>query len=287
MNTISHRRNYLLKNVVRRLCFFIAWLSSCFIFVSRSGVLSAQENLSLSKSVRSESVQPIQRKTASFTKAASKATVPAVPKVDWTTLPSTYTHAPDGQRVYQFVEVTPEPIFEIPANSRSGYRHTRSTLQAGFSSDNYHSVEQWGAPVRPYGEWRYPNRPFAVPYGAWGPQLPQVVGGGFGFFPGPYPHQFPINPQQPPSGGPVGSNNIPGGGWGGGPMFGPSYHGYPPFGMSPFGVGPQNGLAPTQDDYYPQAPMLQSPHYHSLRNGLEQSHFLCLFDPLNERLTRC
>jgi hypothetical protein len=43
----------------------------------------------------------------------------------------------------------------------------------------------------------------------------------------------------------------------------------PPQGGQFFGVGPQNVLTPTQDDYYQQAPMLQGPNYHPLRNGLE------------------
>ena len=242
---------------------------------------NAQEISFRSKTVQGQSVQPIQRKTANYRKVTKSVVASSAPKIDWTTLPSTYTHAPDGQRVDQFVAVAPEPILEIPANARSGYRHTRSTLQAGFSSDNYHAVEQWGAPVRPYGEWRFPNRPFAVPYGAWGPQLPQVVGGGFGFFPGPFPMQphQPMNPQIPGQSGAGGGAILPGGSMPPGQPYGPPPLGYPqfgisPFGFSPFGVGPQNGLAPTQDDYYPQAPMLKGPmmdphRYHPLTNGLE------------------
>ena len=203
-------------------------------------------------------VKPIQRNTTAYNKVSNKRVVAPTQRVDWTTLPSTYTHSPDGQRVDQFVSVTPEPIFEIPSSAKSGYRHTRSTLQAGFSSDNYHSVEQWGAPIRPYGEWRYPNRPFAVPYGVWGPQLPQVVGGGVGIFPGAYqagPQPFP--PMNGNAMGPDGQ--IPQGL----PWM------QPPYGAPFFGVGPQNVLTPTQDDYYQQAPMLQGPNYHPLRNGLE------------------
>ncbi|MEZ6090097.1 MAG: hypothetical protein R3C05_19135 [Pirellulaceae bacterium] len=41
-------------------------------------------------------------------------------------------------------------------------------MQYGQAADNYHSVERWGEPVRPYGEWRFPVRPYSTPYGAWG-----------------------------------------------------------------------------------------------------------------------
>jgi hypothetical protein len=54
---------------------------------------------------------------------------------------------------------------------QSGYWHTRSSIQAGGSADHLHVVEEWGRPVRPYGEWRFPYRPFSVPYPLWGPQF--------------------------------------------------------------------------------------------------------------------
>ncbi|MCU0718500.1 MAG: hypothetical protein MUC83_02255 [Pirellula sp.] len=247
-----------LKPVVRQLCFVVLCFAFYLVSSDRMVGLQAQEKTRRQETVQAESVKPIQRSTAAYKKAANKTAATPAPRVDWTTLPSTYTHSPDGQRVDQFVSVTPEPIFEIPANARSGYRHTRSTLQAGFSSDNYHSVEQWGGPVRPYGEWRYPNRPFAVPYGVWGPQLPQVVGGGFGVFPG----ALPAGPQPfwPMNGNAV----VPGG-----PVQPALPWMRPPLGAFGFGVGPQNVLTPTQDDYYQQAPMLQGPQFHPLRNGLE------------------
>jgi hypothetical protein len=169
----------------------------------------------------------------------------AKPVVDWTTMASTYSHDTTGQRVDQYAtEVTPVAI-ERSDFARSGYRHSRSSLQTGFSSDHYHVVEQWGQPVQPYGEWRYPNRPFSVPYGQWGPQLPQVVGGVYG-------QGF----NRPPFGGPN---------WQGGPIQGNGNQGnagqfHQGFGNQGFGfgVGPGNALQAGQDEYYQQAPLLRS-----------------------------
>jgi hypothetical protein len=203
------------------------------------------------------------------------------PRVDWTTLPSTYSHSQNGQRVDRFrTEETPL-AFEQSNLVRSGYRHSRSTLQAGFSSDHYHSVEQWGAPARPYGEWRYPYRPFAVPYGEWGPQLPLQFNPAFlGQFgqPIPWNGSGPIGipgtgagPVSPIS--PIGPSASP---MGYGPFAGPFPHsGQFPFwnnrgGNGWFGVGPGNVVSPTQDDYYPAAPILPpAPAYHPIHNGLE------------------
>ncbi len=198
-------------------------------------------------------------------------------------MPSTYSHDENGSRLDQYSQGVQPVVALRPDYVRSGFRHTRSTLQAGFSSDNYHVVEQWGGDVRPYGEWRYPNRPFAVPYGMWGPQLPQVVGGlpWGGFLP---PHGFPppMNPNHPA--GPNGNAAPPMGGQG---MMGPqgmvpggfpgqvhpgvpNGFGYGGFGGG-FGVGPWNALGPMQDDYYPQAPVMrapQTPDYAPLGIGL-------------------
>lgn len=114
--------------------------------------------------------------------SCSQALVLAQAHVDWTTLPSRFTHDRSGQRTDQYQErVTPITVPQ-PTFVGSGYRNYRSTLQAGSSADNYHRVEQWGPPVQPYGEWRFPNRPYSVPYNAWGPQPVPFggVGGGFG-----------------------------------------------------------------------------------------------------------
>ena len=177
---------------------------------------------------------------------------------------------------------------ERPDFVRSGFRNTRSSLQAGFSADHYHVTEQWGQPVQPYGEWRYPNRPFSVPYSQWGPQLPQVVVGGnqwnaFG--------QRGFNPRVPANGngnfvpdgiGPAQQGNMPGmsgpGGWPMGPGGNGNWMGNGP-GNSPwsvqgggtqgdFGVGPGNVLPAGQDEYYPQAPT-----YHPMSGGGFQSPF--------------
>jgi len=88
---------------------------------------------------------------------------------DWLTLPSTFTHDPkNGQRVSQYAAIE-SPTAPMPPNFlSSGYTHTRSNLNFRGSQDNYHRVETWGAPVRPYGEWQRPFRPYSVPYDLWG-----------------------------------------------------------------------------------------------------------------------
>jgi hypothetical protein len=88
---------------------------------------------------------------------------------DWITAPSSYTHDPQtGQRVDQYTPIGPFYTFARSDYLQSGYRHTRSTIQAGLSVDHMHIVEEWGRPVRPYGEWQHPYRPYSVPYALWG-----------------------------------------------------------------------------------------------------------------------
>jgi hypothetical protein len=155
---------------------------------------------------------------------------PTCPKVDWTTLPSTYTHA-EGAVVDQFSQGVIPTAHAHEVRQTSVYRHHRSSLQGAFSTDHYHRVDQFGAPVQPYGEWRYPYRPYSVPYQAWGPQLPQVLNNVNGFNRG------------------IG---LP---WNGGPM-------NPGIGFGGFGVpgngdlipGPMNALPAQQDEFYPSAP---------------------------------
>jgi len=225
----------------------------------------------IAKSSCEQTVRPIQR-----TKKPAK---PAT--ADWTTMASTYSHDQSGQRVDQYAEAVEPQSMERPDFVRSGYRHTRSTLQAGFSADHYHQTETWGQPVRPYGEWRYPNRPFSVPYGQWGPQLPQVVAGGnlwntnqqFG-------QGNNMNPGVPGTGvgnpGPTMNWPLPGNGGGGfnGPGA-PAWwgQGQGGFGQGPgpglgFDVGPRNVLPAGQDEYYPQAPI-----YHPIPDEGFQSPF--------------
>ena len=106
---------------------------------------------------------------------------PSAEAVDWLTLPSRYTHNPStGERISQYRKIQ-APSVPQPANFRtSGYTHTRSSLNYGQSADNYHRVEQWGDPVRPYGEWRFPFRPYSTPYPNWGPPYAGLnIGGGY------------------------------------------------------------------------------------------------------------
>jgi hypothetical protein len=229
----------------------------------------------------SMAVKPIRRATEPYVKKPSKN------RVDWTTMASTYTHDPQGQRVDQFSSGVEPVAIERPDFVRSGFRHTRSTLQAGSSADHYHSVEQWGPNVRPYGEWRYPTRPFSVPFPAWGPQLPQVLGGGFPW--GAIPFGNGANSGIGNGGignggignggignggignggignggignGGIGNGGIGNGGIGNGMM--PGMPGQPGW-QQGLGVGPGNVLTPLQDDYYAPAPV-----YYPPTNGLE------------------
>lgn len=108
---------------------------------------------------------------------------------DWLTLPSTYSHDPaTGLRVSQYAPIEAPTAPTAPNFRSSGYTNTRSSLNYGASSDNYHRVEKWGDPVRPYGEWRFPYRPYSTPYPNWGAPFAGLNsgfaapfnGGGFG-----------------------------------------------------------------------------------------------------------
>ncbi len=184
-----------------------------------------------------------------------------IAKVDWTMLPSTYTHDAMGNRVKQYAQGVEPVSNESPDFQRSGFRHTRSSLQAGNSSDNFHIVERWGGPVQPYGEWRYPYRPYSVPYGAWGPQSPLVNApqnnSWNANFPGFQPGQGSGNMWQPNMGGMGGGwqegqpGGHPHGNWNGNGNGNPWQNGFNNF---EFGVGPNNALRPDQDDFYAPAP---------------------------------
>ncbi len=171
------------------------------------------------------------------------------PKSDWLTWRSTYTHDPvHGMRVDQYA-IPSEPV--APARQdfqRSGFRHYRSTLQAGQSADNLHVVEQWGRPVEPYEQWRFPFRPYGVPYDAWGPPTPYgIINGGWGYGAGlPY-GPTPSYGPAPPTTGPVPMPPYPGG---------PSL---PPGSSSGFPLIPPYQPAPWFDGNYPMAPPLRSP----------------------------
>jgi hypothetical protein len=157
---------------------------------------------------------------------------------DWLTAPSYYTHdRVTGHRVAQFAPIGPYYYYSRPDYLRSGYRHFRSTIQAGGSADNMHLVEEWGRPVRPYEEWRFPYRPYSVPYDQWGLSF-QGLGPGGVYAPGGF-------------GGGFGAYPTPHGGPGGG--FGPGGHHHRP---------PANYAQPWLDGYYPQYDQRdRSPYY--------------------------
>jgi len=147
---------------------------------------------------------------------------------DWLLAPSYYSHDPqDGERTAQYARPEPAFVYENPTYLKSGYHHRRSTIRTGDGSlDQFHVVEEWGRPVRPYGEWERPFRPYSVPYQLWGPPY-----GGLGPiyqnypYPGPYPG--PGAAGRPGQGGPGYGNPGRGGGpHGGGPGGGYGNGGY-------------------------------------------------------------
>jgi hypothetical protein len=160
---------------------------------------------------------------------------------DWINAPSYFTHDQTGQRVQQYTPIGPVFIYQDPSFQRSGYHHTRSSLQVGGSVDHYHQVEEWGRPVRPYDEWRFPYRPHSVPYDAWGPPYAGLGGFGYGFGGGAYPY-FPRAQQRF---------------FNGGPGFGFGFGGQQP-------NVPYRGYQPWFDDRYPafddRAPWRHQPH---------------------------
>lgn len=175
---------------------------------------------------------------------------------------STYTHDPaSGQRIDQYA--LPAEAYGPSRNAvqRSGYRHYRSTLQAGLSSDNLHIVEQWGKQVIPYEQWRFPYRPYGVPYDAWGPPTPYgIFNGQIGLPPGIGP--FPGVGTHPGYGNVPGHGNVPGNGGQIGGMGRPQTLpgiGYPGNGGWPsrgFPLQPQYQNQPWFDGNYPEAPPL-------------------------------
>jgi len=202
------------------------------------------------------------------------------------TWPSSYTHQPSyGQRVDQYAPPVQPVVQRDPSFQRSGYRHYRSTLQGGNSADNIHIVEQWGAPVVPYEQWRFPFRPYGSPYDAWGPQAPYGIingnfngntggnpGGNFGGntgYPRPFPGQaaqpMPPHGYQPPAGAnPHPAYPHPAYPNGNLPYDGYSNQGYPNPGYSPqspsngFPLSPPYQNQPWYDGNYPVAPPLDN-----------------------------
>jgi len=139
--------------------------------------------------------------------------------IDWIVAPSYFTHDPEsGQRVTQYTPIGPVYAAYDPTYVKSGFRHSRSSLKVGNFSDHMFVVEEYGRPVRPFGEWQFPYRPYSVPYPYWGPTYPFVGYGGYpyggygqgGYGPG-YPGPGPYGP-----GGYGGGSHDYGGGYGGG-----------------------------------------------------------------------
>lgn len=165
---------------------------------------------------------------------------------DWMTWASTYTHSPEnGQRVDQYA-VAEQPLAPFREDfSRSGYRNFRSTLQAGQSADNVHVVEQWGRPVIPYEQWRFPFRPYAVPYNAWGPQAPYGITNG----------SFQANLGGNPGGnGVAGSGVSPNGGYGAAGYGSGGYGGMGQSGSGQWGGGQNNAYGPNASRGFPLTP---------------------------------
>jgi hypothetical protein len=132
---------------------------------------------------------------------------------DWLTAPSYYSHDPrTGERVTQYAQTGPVYRYDRPDYLQSGYRQSTFNLQMGRSVDHMHIVEEWGRPVRPYGEWQYPYRPYSVPYQGWGPPFGGLnVYNGYGPYYGGAPGAGPA--PIPPAGFPPGGyGGIPGGG---------------------------------------------------------------------------
>lgn len=151
---------------------------------------------------------------------------------DWITAPSFFTHDPiTGVRTNQYASPPPAIVPQAVDFRSSGYTHLRSSIQVGQSADHYHRVEKWGPPVQPYGEWRFPYRPYSVPYDQWGaPWAGFNLGGGLFGRPG-YRNPGRGRPGQPGVGQP-----------------GQPHNPYPSGPDSPYPVPPY------ADGYYPSYP---------------------------------
>mgnify|MGYP005839397573 CR=1 FL=1 len=139
-------------------------------------------------------------------------------QASWIFQPSYFSHSPaTGQRVVQYAPAKPALARSDTTYQQSAYRHSRSSIRVGDSSDHLHIVETWGAGeyLRPYGEWLRPFREGATPFGPWGnPQGPWTTPFGswvnpYGlgrlphppwghWYPGYYPAPYPV-PLAPPA----------------------------------------------------------------------------------------
>jgi hypothetical protein len=184
--------------------------------------------------------------------------------VDWLTLPSNFTHSPQtGERVHQFAQVEAPPLVDQTTRVSSGYTHYRSTIQYGQSADNYHRVDQWGPPVRPYGEWQFPYRPYSAPYQEWGAPFAGLnLGFGFpgqAFPPSGVPYGTGFNGNGVPGAGLPGAG-LPGAGLPGNGFPGNQYPYVPPFGSGGIPGQPYNPYPTDPNGAYPVPPWYDGFH---------------------------
>jgi len=209
-----------------------------------------------------------------FIATFSPAAPSCVGAADWLAIPSTFSHSPaTGERIRQYSQVEAPPIVDQSRRVSSGYTHLRSTIQFGQSADNYHRVDEWGPPVRPYGEWRFPYRPYSAPYSEWGAPF-AGLNLGFGFpgvgFPGGNQHggnqhggnQHGGNQHGGGhSGGGYPGTGFPGGGsqQGGYPGTGYPDGGIPGQPQEPYPANPNSPypVPPWFDGFYPDYPVQQ------------------------------
>jgi len=110
---------------------------------------------------------------------------------DWIFQGSYYSHDPQsGERTAQYQPIAPVMHQQRLDYLQSGYRQDHIRIGGPIDADNIHIVEEWGRPVRPYGEWLHPYRPYSVPYQLWGPPYGGLGGGG-GWWPQYQPGFFP------------------------------------------------------------------------------------------------
>ena len=110
--------------------------------------------------------------------AATAPAYAAAEEDDWVFRPSYYSHSvKTGQRVVQYKAPKPALVYADPTYQESAYRHNHVAITVG-GEDHLHVVQTWGRgeSIRPYGEWEFPFRAGATPYGPWGnPQGPWTL----------------------------------------------------------------------------------------------------------------